>query len=120
MIESAFRDIKSFVKVSPVCVWTEVHVKAHYTICVLSHLINRTLTLRLHENKGKMTTGIVSHEKLYKNLSGCTVDHINIKNVGLSTYHLSHTTTKQKELLARIGLNNLISKSITKKIKSIS
>ena len=58
VIESAFRDIKSFVKVSPVCVWTEVHVKAHYTICVLSHLINRTLTLRLHENKGKMTTEI--------------------------------------------------------------
>ncbi|MCP4552357.1 MAG: IS1634 family transposase [Bacteroidetes bacterium] len=120
VIESAFRDIKSFVKVSPVCVWTEVHVKAHYTICVLSHLINRTLTLRLHENKGKITKGIVSHEKLYKNLSDCTVDHINIKNVGQSAYSLSIVTKEQKELLARIGLKNLISKNVTKKIKSLS
>ena len=50
VIESAFRDIKSFVEVAPVYVWTEAHVKAHYTVCVLSHLINRTLTLRLHDH----------------------------------------------------------------------
>ena len=64
VIEAAFRDIKSFVNVAPVYVWTEAHVKAHYTICVLSHLINRTLTLRLHEHKGNLTKDIVSHEKL--------------------------------------------------------
>ena len=64
VIEAAFRDIKSFIRVSPIRVWTEIHVKAHYTICVLAHLINRTLTLRLHENEGKKTKKIVSHEKL--------------------------------------------------------
>ena len=89
VIESAFRDIKSFVKVAPVWVWTEAHVKAHYTICVLSHLINRTLTLRLHKNKGKKTKEIVSHEKLYKKLSGCMIDYIKIENLGLSTYNYS-------------------------------
>jgi transposase len=120
VIEAAFRDIKSFVQVAPVCVYTEAHVKAHYTICVLSHLMNRTLTLRLHENEGKKTKEIVSHEKLYKNLSGCMVDHIEVQNVGLSTYNLSRATSEQKELLARIGLTNLISGNIIKKIKSIA
>jgi len=38
VIESAFRDIKSFVEIAPVYVWTEEHVKAHFTICVLAYL----------------------------------------------------------------------------------
>jgi len=49
VIESVFRDIKSFIDIAPVYVWTEAHVKAHYTICVLAHLINRTIMLRLHK-----------------------------------------------------------------------
>ncbi|MCP4754068.1 MAG: hypothetical protein GY866_24550, partial [Proteobacteria bacterium] len=117
VIESAFRDIKSFVKVAPVHVWTEAHVKAHYTICVLSHLINRTLTLRLHQNKGEKTREVVSHERLYKKLSDCMIDHIKVENVGLSTYNLSQINAKQKELLNRVGLKNLLPKSVTKKIK---
>lgn len=44
LIESAFRDLKSFIDVKPIHVWTPIHVKAHYTCCVLSHLINGTLT----------------------------------------------------------------------------
>ena len=120
VIESAFRDIKSFVKVAPVWVWTEAHVKAHYTICVLSHLINRTLTLRLHKNKGKKTKEIVSHEKLYKKLSGCMIDYIKIENLGLSTYNYSYLDEEQQELLKRIDFQNLISKAFLNKIKSLS
>jgi len=118
VIEAAFRDIKSFVQVAPVCVYTEAHVKAHYTICVLSHLINRTLTLRLHENKGEKTKEIVSHERLFKNLSSCMIDHIEVQNIGLSTHNLSRATEEQMELLGRIGLTNLPSCDIVKNIKS--
>ncbi len=120
VIEAAFRDIKSFVNVAPVYVWTEAHVKAHYTICVLSHLINRTLTLRLHEHKGNLTKDIVSHEKLYAKLSGCMIDRINVENVDLSTYNISRTTAEQKELLDRISVDNLLSHHIIKKINSSS
>lgn len=42
IIESSFRDIKSFIEISPVHVWKPEHVKVHYTICVLAHLINRS------------------------------------------------------------------------------
>lgn len=117
VIEAAFRDIKSFIQVAPVHVWTETHVKAHYTICVLSYLINRTLTLRLHENEGNETTNVVSHEKLYKVLSKCMIDHIVVENAGVSTYNLTRTTTDQIELLERINLKRLISKNDMKKIK---
>jgi transposase len=117
VIEAAFRDIKSFVQVAPVHVWTETHVKAHYTICVLSYLINRTLTLRLHENEGNETKNVVSHEKLYKILSSCMIDHIVVENVGVSTYNLTRTTAEQIELLERIDFKKLISKNDMKKVK---
>lgn len=117
VIEAAFRDIKSFVEVAPVCVWTEAHVKAHYTICVLSHLINRTLTLRLHKDKGTLTKEIVAHEKLYAKLSDCMIDRIKIENVGLSTYNMSRLTADQEELLDRIVLKDLLSNDVMQKIK---
>lgn len=104
VIESAFRDIKSFIEVAPMYVWTAEHVRAHFTICVLSYLINRTLTLRLHRHPGRLTKDVVSHEKLYRTLSKCQIDHIRVKNVGIETYSVTYQTDDQKELLARLGL----------------
>jgi len=114
VIESAFRDIKSFAEVSPVHVWKEIHVKAHFTICVLSHLINRTLTLRLHENTGTLTENIVAHERLYSELSSCMIDRIKIESADLSTYKKSLSTEKQKELLERIGKKDILALDIIK------
>jgi transposase len=104
VIESAFRDIKSFIEVAPMYVWTAEHVRAHFTICVLSYLINRTLTLRLHRHPGRLTKDVVSHEKLYRTLSKCQIDRIRVKNVGIETCNLTYQTDDQKELLDRIGL----------------
>ena len=116
VIESAFRDIKSFVEIKPLYVWTEAHVKAHYTCCVLSHLINRTLTIRLHKNEGCATKEIVSHEKLYKKLSDCQIDRIEVDNVHLSTYSMTRPTSKQKELMERVGLTKLLSLQVLKNV----
>jgi transposase len=115
IIESAFRDIKSFIEIEPIFVWTDLHVKAHYTICVLSHLINQTLTLRLHKHKGDATKEIISHEKLYRELSDCLIDHIEVKNVQKSKYNMTRPTNKQKELLHRVGLKNLLTCKILEK-----
>ncbi len=118
VIESSFRDIKSFVEVAPVHVWTEFHVKAHYTICVLAHLFDRTLTLRLHKYPGDLTRDVVSHEKLYQKLSGCLIDRIEVENVGLSTYNFTRVTEEKKELLQRVGLENLLSRDVVKKAQN--
>lgn len=104
VIESAFRDIKSFIEVAPMYVWTAEHVCAHVTICVLSYLINRTLSLRLHRHPGRLTKDVVSHEKLYHILSKCQIDHIRVNNVGIETCNLTYQTDDQKELLGRVGL----------------
>lgn len=64
VIESSFRDIKSFIEVAPVHVWNSEHVRAHYTICVLAHLIDRTLTLALHERTGGLSKDIIAQQVL--------------------------------------------------------
>lgn len=108
VIESAFRDIKSFVEIEPIFVWTPLHVRAHYTICVLAYLINRNLTLRLHKHKGQTTSNIVTHEKLYKELSDCLIDYIEVENVQKSGRKMTRPNAKQEELLTRIGQKKLI------------
>lgn len=115
IIEEAFRDIKSFVKIEPVFVWTEDHVKAHYTICVLSYLINRTLSMHLHENKGDKSKEIVAHQKLFKESSKCMLDYIEVKNIQQKKYNLTKPSAKQKELLQRVGLPSLINRKIVHK-----
>lgn len=108
VIESAFRDIKSFVEIEPIFVWTPLHVRAHYTICVLAYLINRNLTLRLHKHKGETTSNIVAHEKLYKELSDCLIDHIEVENVQKSGRKMTRPNAKQEELLTRVGQKKII------------
>jgi len=115
IIEEAFKNIKSFVMIEPVFVWTEYHVKAHYTVCVLTYLINRTLTMRLHENKGDKSKEIVTHQKLFKESSKCMLDYIEVKNIQQKKINLTKSTAKQKELLQRVGLPNLMNRKIVDK-----
>lgn len=117
-IEAAFRDIKSFVEVAPVHVWTKAHVKAHFTICILSHFINRILTLQLHKNLGKLTQQTVSHEKLFAELSDCMIDRIEVENVHLATYNMTRPTAEQRELLCRVNSESLLSIDVVEKAKS--
>ena len=117
VIESAFRDIKSFVEVKPVYVWTPAHVKAHYTCCVLAYLINRTLTLRLHRQPGQSTNAVVAHEKLYNKLAACQINQITVEPGALSTYTMTRPTHEHEELLARIGLTHLLAADIVKKMR---
>jgi len=115
IIESAFRDIKSFVEIEPIFVWTDLHVKAHYTICVLSYLINRTLSIRLHKQKGTLTKAIITHKRLYEELSDCQIDMIEVNNIQKRKHSITRPTNKQKELLKRIGIKNLNKKKFLEK-----
>ena len=64
-------------------------MKAHYTCCVLSHLINRTLTMRLHEQEGSLSKEVITHERLFKELSDCQIDQIEVQNMQLSKYGMT-------------------------------
>jgi transposase len=69
-IEEAFREVKSFIKFQPTFVYTDDHVRAHYTICILSYLLDLTITNRLRQ---KPIEGIGSVEKVHRILRRCEV-----------------------------------------------
>ena len=104
IIESAFRDIKSFIEIKPIGVWTEKHVKAHFTICVLAYFINRMICLRLHQNQGNLTKDVISHQKAYKILSEGSIDKIRIKNVAVQGYKLSGLNEHIYEIVKRLKM----------------
>ena len=107
IIENAFRDIKSFIEISPVYVWLERHVKSHYTICVLAYLLNRTISNLLKENSGELSKDIKSHTNVYKEFASSSIDELYIKNIGQRSYCITELTKKQKEILKRLKAGGL-------------
>ena len=79
------------------------------------YLIDRTLTMRLHENKGDKSKEIITHQKLFKESSKCLLDYIEVKNIQQKKFSLTKSTSKQNELLQRVGLPNLINRKIVEK-----
>lgn len=47
IIENAFRELKSFIDLRPIYVWTVDHVKAHYDIAVAAYFINNYIYRKL-------------------------------------------------------------------------
>ncbi len=117
VIESSFRDIKSFVEVAPVHVWTSKHVHAHYTLCVLSHLLNRTLSLRLSRHEGDKSADIVAHGKLYDELSSCNLNRLRSGGQA-DVYSLTQPTERQRELLSRLKMTHLVSSGMMSELRS--
>ena len=104
IIKSNFK-VNLFVNIDPVHTWTENHIKAHYTISVLSNLINKTIDLRLKETHNpKAKEEIITPEKTYKELSKCKISLMLIKNARLKTYKLTQPTKLQLDLLKRLKM----------------
>lgn len=104
IIESAFRDIKSFIEIVPIGVWTNKHVKAHFTICVLAYFINRMICLRLHHNQGDLTKDVITHQSAYKILAEGSIDKIRIKNVAVQGHKLSGLNEYIYEIVKRLKM----------------
>src|SRR3990172_6929952 len=104
-IEEAFRDVKSFIKFQPTFVYTDDHVRAHYTICILSYLLDVTVTNRLRQ---KPIEGIESVDKVHRILKGCEVGKLSVKGSDCSGLKLMPLTDEQKNVLKRFDCNYIV------------
>lgn len=105
-IEQAFKDVKSFIKIQPFNVWTPKHVRAHYTICVLSYLLDITITNRLKE----MDIGVKSTQKVYEVLKAGIIGKITIKSAGDEFPKLMTLQSQQKAILELFRSENVVRK----------
>jgi transposase len=109
-IEQAFKDVKSFIKIQPFNVWTPKHVRAHYTICVLSYLLDITIANRLKE----MDIGIKSPQEVYEVLKDGIIGKITMKSTGDEFFKLMSPQSRQKAILELFQSENVIGRGYLK------
>ena len=105
-VEEAFKKVKSFIKFQPINVRSPKHVGAHYTVSILSYLMDITITSKLREYK---IEGISSVRKLYKTLKRCLIGEIKLK--GIKTIKKIKTLKPiEKKILKIFGCEHLVEK----------
>jgi transposase len=112
-IEEAFRDVKSFIKFQPTFVYTDDHVRAHYTICILSYLLDVTVTNRLRQEP---IEEIGSVDKVHKILRRCEVGKLNVKGSDCSGLKLMPLTDEQKSVLTLFDCNYIVRREFLKSL----
>ncbi len=98
-IEDAFKNIKSFVKIRPFFVNKDEHVKAVYTICVLSYFINRYLSEKRKKSEGK---DYLNSKQLYAPFKSCKLVTLLETLSGLTKKDIIPLSSKQKAALQGI------------------
>ena len=98
-VEDAFKHIKSFVKIRPFFVNTDEHVKAVYTICVLSYFINRYLSEKRKELEGK---NYLNSKQLYAPFKSCKLVTLLETLAGITKKDIVPFSDEQKAILSNI------------------
>jgi len=112
-VERAFRNIKSFVKFSPIYVFKEEHVRAHYTICVLSYLLNISILNQIKEAK---ISPFKSSDRIYEELSSCIMAEFKASCKGKSVKKINDLTKDQKDILRSLKCEHLVTHKYVKNL----
>ncbi len=112
-VEEAFRELKSFIKFKPTFVYTKGHVRAHYTICVLSYLLDVTVTNRL---RGSPIKAVGSVGKAYQIMGGCEVGKVSVRGTDLSGKKLMPLNSTQRAILKLLNCEYLGEKEYLKSL----
>ena len=95
-VEEGFRELKSFLKFQPTFVYTDEHVRAHYTICILGYLLDVTVTNKLREAPIRDVSSV---SKVYSTLARCEVAKLGVRGVKCEGKKLMSLTDVQKNIL---------------------
>jgi len=104
-IEESFKILSDFVEIEPFYVYKTEHIKAHFTICVLSYLIDTTIL-----NKIRSSDEIDSMDlhNVFHSLRKCKQDKIQLDE-RMVVSQLTQLTEKQKKLLHVLNCSYLVS-----------
>jgi transposase len=95
-VEEGFKEVKSFLKFRPTFVYSNDHVRAHYTICILAYLLDVTVTNRLREAP---VEEVGSVRKAYSTLKRCEVAKLGVGGTKCEGKKLMYVTDVQKNIL---------------------
>lgn len=115
-IERAFRNIKSFVKFSPVYVFKKEHVRAHYTICILSYLLNISI---VNEVKKAKISSFKSSDRIYEEISSCILVEFKASVKGKPVKKTNSLTNDQKDILRSLKCEHFATRKYVKELVKV-
>jgi transposase len=95
-VEEGFKEVKYFLKFRPTFVYSNDHVRAHYTICILAYLLDVTVTNRLREAP---VEDVGSVRKVYSTRGRCEVAKLGVRGTKCEGKKLMPVTDVQKNIL---------------------
>lgn len=104
-IEESFKILSDFVEIEPFYVYKTEHIKAHFTICVLSYLIDTTILNKIR--KSDDIQNIDLHNAFYT-LRQCKQDRIQLDEKTV-TSQITQLSEKQKKILDVLNCAYLVS-----------
>lgn len=104
-IEDAFKNMKSFVKIRPFFVNTETHVRAVFTVCVLSYHLNKTLARARKDIEGK---DFLNSSELYDPFVDCRMVTMKDPDSGATIKKVIPPSAETKSLLKSLDLSYLV------------
>ena len=102
VVENAFRELKSFIDLRPVYVWTEAHVKAHYDISIIACFINNYINVKIKRLDRSLR---VFHAHLAK--AGRVAQLV--APSGLKIFKLKKVTEETKRYFEELGIADILS-----------
>ena len=109
-IEEAFRILSDVVGVEPFYVYLEEHVQAHFTLCVLTYLLNITVINKIRNSTQIENMGM---HRVTDQLKKCRQDYIQMDQHTMIT-KLTQLNEKQKKLLEVLECEYLVSPEYVK------
>ncbi len=104
-IEESFKILSNFVGIEPFYVYRTEHIKAHFTICVLSYLIDITILNKIRESDEIDNMDLHS---IFYALRKCKQDNIQLDERTVVS-RITQLTEKQKQILNVLDCTYLVS-----------
>ena len=104
-IEESFKIISDFVEIEPFYVYKPEHVKAHFTVCVLSYLLDITILNKIR-NSNKIDN--MDLHNVFRTLGKCKQDEIQLNEV-TTISKITRLSDKQKMILDVLNCSYLVS-----------
>ena len=104
-IEESFKILSDFVGVEPFYVYRTEHIKAHFTICVLSYLLDITI---LNKIRNSDEIDNMDLHTIYHALRKCKQDIIQLDERTVVS-KLTQLTEKQRKILKVLDCTYLVS-----------
>ena len=105
VVENAFREMKSFIALRPIYVWTEEHVKAHYDISIIACFINNYINVKI-KGMDKSLRDFHSHLKKAGRVAQLATP------AGTAIFKLKKVSEETRRYFKKIGITNILSPAL--------